>query len=435
MWSLCLLAALQAEGPPPPPAQAAQASWDAWLHGSLSVRYRHRETHGAQDSDLYQLLQLRAGDPDVDALSASASVRFAEDLDRPSTTPGYHPFDSLDDTYGTRTARLYTAYVDVHPEGWILRARGGRQILEELPEAVPMDGGLVRVDPAESVELAVFAGVPVNLFESSPEGDLMYGGWAGLRPWSRGWIRAEYLHLEDENLFGIFDDDLLGASFEQGAGVFLFSGRHTWLEREGREAVARLSAAPAELGFVLDLRARYAYERQQALSFAIDPYATFLFDVEPHVDLSARASQAVGRHLVVDGSITERRFVRGGQEGTYNHEFTRWSVAPRVDGWPWERLSMAASVDFWESTRDDFWTAGGDVAVRLHQAVIASLGSSYALYAVDALTGEERERVRTIYLSLRWTLTSSTRLDVRFTREENELGQWRVLEMGIRHAF
>jgi hypothetical protein len=432
MWILCLV--LQAEGPLAPPSARTAQDLD-WLRGSIQVRYRHRETHGAEDSDLYQFLQLRAGDPDVDVLSASASVRFAEDLDRPSTAPGYHPFDSLDDTYGTRTARLYTAYVDVHPEGWILRARGGRQILEELPEAVPMDGGLVRFDPAESVELAVFAGVPVNLFESSPEGDLMYGGWAGLRPWPRGWIRAEVLHLEDENLFGIFDDDLLGASIEQGAGVFLFSGRHTWVEREGREAVARLSAAPAELGFVLDLRARYAYERQQALSFALDPYATFLFELEPHLDLSARASQAVGRHLTVDGSITERRLVRGGQEGTYNHEFTRWSVAPRLDGWPWDALSVSTSFDFWESTRDDFWTAGGDLSARLYPGFIAGIGTGYALYVVDALTGEERERVRTIYLSLRWALTSSTRLDVRFTREENELGQWRVLEMGIRHAF
>ena len=422
MFILCFLL-LQAEAPAPP---LNQEIWAPWLHGSLSVRYRHRRTSDAEDSDLYQVLQLRA---EGDVVSAALSVRFAEDLDRPSTTPGYHPFDSLDDTYGTRTARLYTAYVDVRTAGLLIR--GGRQILEELPEALPFDGGLLRA-ATEDVEAAVFAGIPVNLFESSPEGDLTYGGWAGVRPWRRAQVRAEYLHLEDENVFGMFDDDLLGATFEQGSGPFLFSGRHTWLEGEGRDAVARLSAAFRDIGFLFNVRARYAYERQQALSFAIDPFATFLFEVEPHLDLTARASQAIGRHLVVDASATERRFVRGGQEGTYNHEFTRWSVGPRLT---FEGLSFAAALDFWDSTQDEFWTSTGDVAWEFHPGLVAAVGSGYALYVVDVLTGEERERVRTYSASLRWTLEAATRLDLRFTLEENELGSWRVLEVGIRHAF
>lgn len=424
MWIAILIALSQAEAPPPPPAVIEP--WAAWLHGSLSVRYRHRRTSDAEDSDLYQFLQLRAESGPV---SAALSVRFAEDLDRPSTAPGYHPFDSLDDTYGSQTARLYTAYADVHLDP--IRVRVGRQILEELPEALPFDGGLLRAG-SEDVDVAVFAGVPVNLFESSSDGDLTYGGWAGYRPWRRGLLRADYLHLEDENLFGIFDDDLIGATFEQGLGSFMISGRQTWLEGEGREAVARVSGAFPELGFIFDVRARYAYERQQALSFALDPFATFMFEVEPHIDLTVRGSQAVGRHLVLDASVTERRFVRGGQEGTYNHEFTRWSVGPRA---AFGGFSVSASLDLWDSTQDEFWTTAGDVAWELHPGIVAAVGSGYALYVVDVLTGEERERVRTYTASLRWTLEAATRLDLRFTLEENELGSWRVLEMGIRHAF
>lgn len=423
MW-IALVAALQAEAPPPPPP-AAEA-WTAWLKGSLSVRYRHRRTGDAEDSDLYQVLQLRA---EGERVAAALSVRFAEDLDRPSDTPGYHPFDSLDDTYGPRTTRLYTAYVDVRFDG--LQLRGGRQILDELPEALPFDGGSVRAG-TETVELAAFGGVPVNLFESSPENDLTYGGWAGLRPWRRAFLRAEYIHLEDENLFGIFDDDLIGASFEQGLGAFLFSGRHTWLEREGREAVVRLSGFLPEAGFLFDFRARYAYERQQAMSFALDPFATFMFDVEPHFDLTLRASQAFGPHWTLDASVTERRFVRDGQETAYNHEFTRWSLGPRA---AFGAVSFSASADYWDSTQDEFWTAAGDVAWEFHPGLAAALSSGYALYVIDVVTGEERERVRTYAASLRWALDAATRLDLRFTLEENELGSWRVLDLGIRHAF
>jgi hypothetical protein len=406
------------------------------LKGSLAVRYRFRETKGVEDNDLYQFLQLRWGDPELDPVSASLSVRFAEDLDRPESSAGFHPFASLDATYShSATGRLYTAYVDVHPEDWGLRLRAGRLVVDDLPEMLPLDGALLRTSNLDLLDAAIFAGLPVNLFESSPEGDLAYGGWAGVAPWARGRLRAEYLHLEDETVFGAFDDDLIGAAFEQGAGAFLLGARHTWLEGEGREATLRLSGAFPDLGLALDLRTRYAYERQQALSYALDPYATFLFDVEPYLELGARLSQALGRHVGVDAGLLERRLVRGGEEGAYNHEFTRWTLAPRVDAWPWEALSVSASVDFWESTRDDFWTAGGDATLRLHPRVSVGAATSYALYMIDALSGEERERVRTFSGLLRWTLDDGTRIDLRFTHEENELGTWRVLEVGVRHAF
>lgn len=423
MWML-LAGLLQAEAPPLPPPDSPALAWTSWIRGSLHARYRHRWTGDEDDSDLYQFLQLSAGDPVKDPVSAAFSARFAEDLDRENG-----PFASLDDTYEHSTARVYTAYVDVRHEALHLRA--GRQVLDGLPEMLPFDG-LRLLAATEDVELALFGGLPVNLFESSTDGDLTYGGWAAFRPWTRARLRAEYLHLEDENLFGAFDDDLIGATLEQGWGPLLFTGRHTWLEREGREAVGLLSGASPEIGFLFDLRVRYAYERQQALSYAIDPFATFMMDVEPHVDLSARVSQALGRGLTVDAAVVERRFVRDGAETVYNHEFTRWSLAPRLD---LETLSLVAVADYWNSTADDFWTAGGELAWRVEPGVVWSVGTSYALYTIDLLSGEERERVRTYSTTLRWAWTAATRLDLRFTLEENDLGTWRALDVGIRHAF
>jgi hypothetical protein len=420
-----LLALLLQEAPPPPPPDPSSSAWTSWVRGSLHARYRHRWTGDDDDSDLYQFLQLSAGDPLKDPVSAAFSARFAEDLDRENG-----PFASLDDTYDHHaTARVYTAYVDVRHDA--LRVRAGRQFLDELPEMLPLDG--LRVLAAtEEVEFALFAGLPVNLFESSTDGDLAYGGWAAVRPWARARLRAEYLHLDDENLFGDFDDDLIGATLEQGWGPLLFSGRHTWLEDKGREAVAFLSGALPELGFLFDLRVRYAYERQQALSYALDPFATFMMAVEPHVDVSARVSQALGHGLAVDASVVERRFVRDGDETTYNHEFTRWSLAPRLD---LEAVTLVAVADYWNSTADDFWTAGGEIAWRVEPGVVLSAGTSYALYTIDLLSGEERERVRTYSTSLRWAWTAATRFDLRFTIEENDFGTWRALDVGVRHAF
>jgi hypothetical protein len=131
----------------------------------------------------------------------------------------------------------------------------------------------------------------------------------------------------------------------------------------------------------------------------------------------------------------DRRLVRDGEEGPYNHEFTRLGAAPRLDGWPWSGLSVAAPVDWWDSTKDDFWTAGVDVALRVHAAVTLGGGSAYALYVVDALTGEERERVRSFYASARWKLTGATTLNLRFSVEENDVETYRAFEAGVTHAF
>jgi hypothetical protein len=440
MLAFAFLALAQAEGPaqekgeallPPEPVPFLRA-----IHGTLGMRYRYRHVDDQYDSDLYEYLNVGIGDPEKDLLSASASARFAQDLDGDRRQDGYNAFDSLDDTYHhAATTRLYTAYVDVNRPLPGVRLRGGRQVLEEFPEMLPIDGGLLRLDLFEAVDVGTFAGVQVNLFESSPEDDLAYGGWIGWRPWARGRLRVDYLHLDEENPFGTFDDDQVGFAFEQGLGPFFFLARHTILEDLPRETRAKLSGTFQEIGLLVDLQATYLYEALSELSYPIDPFTAVLFELEPYYLLAGRVSQAIGPHLAVDLSLADRSIAHEGEEGPYNHEFTRWTVAPRLDGWPWGPLSISGSFDRWDSTGDDFWTAGGDVAVRIDPAVQLGIGSAYALYVIDAFTGEEKERVRTVYASLRWKVNPQTALDARFTVEDNEFGDFRLLDVGVRHVF
>jgi hypothetical protein len=432
---LVCLAVLQE--PPASPLMDPRAEAPPWLerlHGSTSVRYRARWVSNQSDADLFEYLSLSYGDPALDAITASASARFAEDLDGHQGADGYTAFDSLDDSYHhAATSRLYTAYVDFNglPS---LRLRGGRQVLDELPEALPLDGGSVRWE-GEGLSASVFGGVPVNLFESSPRGDATYGGWLGLSPWSRSLLRLEYLHLKDENAFGLFDDDLVGVTAEQGVGAWLVHARHTLLEGESRQTTARLTGSFPDAGLVLDGQADVLYERQQALSYPLDPYSVFLIDLQPYVQYSARASKSIGTAFALDVSGTRRDLVKEEDGNAYNHEFTRWNVTARLDRWPWEDLSLAVPVDFWQSTGDDFWTAGADVAWHAHRSITIGAGTAYALYTLDAFTGEERDHVRCIYGMLRWKLQSGTVLDVRYVAEENDIDLFRTVEVGVRHAF
>ena len=182
-------------------------------------------------------------------------------------------------------------------------------------------------------------------------------------------------------------------------------------------------------------QATYLFARQEALSYAIDPFALFLLELEPYVQWTVRASQAVGKSFGIDLSVSERRLVRGAEDGTYNHEFVHATVAPRLEGWPFPELSIALSGDYWRSGGSDYWTAGGDVSLKLHPLITIAGGTAYALYTLDSLTGEERERVRSVYASLRWKIPPASLLEVRLSREDTALDTYHGLEVGVRHGF
>lgn len=297
-----------------------------------------------------------------------------------------------------------------------------------------MDGALARYQLHARVAATVFGGIPVNLFEPSPSGDAMYGASVEWVPDSarRGRYRVEYLHIRDENVFGLHKDDLVGFSVDDTLGPIAAYARYTLLEGESRDLVGRLTAPVPDAEFLFQLQATYVFHRIDALSYPLDPYASFLMELQPYLDVSVRASKAFGGAVSLDAAFTSRKLVRNGVETTYNHEFNRVEISPQVR---LDDVSFRVSADFWNSTDDDFWTVSGDVSWSVHRDILLSAGSSYALYSIDAFTGEEHDRVRTYYLGLRWTVSRGSAIDARFMLEDSAVGTFRVLEFGFRHAF
>jgi hypothetical protein len=435
-----IVSAMLAQGPPeqaaPGPATpAAQASVLDELHGSLDLRYRTRWTSDASDAYLFEFLTSSYGNPEKDLVSFSTSARFNQDLVGLTNVQGFYPFQTLETTYRSRATQwLYTAYMDLSRPLPGLYVRAGRQVVENLPEAVPMDGGSVWFKATDAVTMGGFGGVPVNLFESSPHGDVMGGGWLEVVPWLRGKGHVEYLHIEDENVFGNFKNDLAAVSFEERFGSFLAYARYANLDGRSRDVSGRLTGSFPDLWLIASVQATYQFETVKALSYAIDPYATFMTSVEPYFDLTLRASWVWGV-FGVDGTFTTRELVRGATEETYNHAFTHWQIAPHLDGWPIKSVSVTLTGDFWESKGLRYGTAGGDLSWRVHREITLSAGTSYALYSVDALTGEEHDRVRIFYGMLQWKLDPLSSIDLRFTYEENDVDRFRTIELGARRAF
>jgi hypothetical protein len=410
--------------------------WTEQVHGRLRLLNRSRWTSGDSDSDLFSSLAVWAGNPETDLFSASATGRLNQDWDGNRHDDDFYAFDSLSDSYTkATTGQLYTAYVDLtnpHPG---LRIRAGRQILEELPEAIPMDGARASMEASREVTVAAFGGRPVNYFESSTMGDWMFGGWVEARPWVRGKARLEYLHLEDENTFGLFRDDLIGLSVEHGEGPWLLFSRMTVLESDARDIVLRATGGEPDHGLTLDVRLYYLFEQQQALSYALDGYVVFLVPIEPYYQLTVNASQDIGTNFGVDATAAIRQLENPSDEAPYNHEFSRWSLTGRSRDWPSKGWSFSVTGDLWQTSDDDFWTMSGGLTWQASEDVRADLSSAYTLYMIDAVTGEERERVRLLSLGVRWKVNADLFADGRFTAEDNDIDDFYTFDAGIRYAF
>ncbi len=402
------------------------------------MRYRYRSTSTESDSDLYEVLSFSYGNATKDPIIAVLTARLAEDLDSNRNVQGYYPFSSVEDSYHhSATQQLYTAYLEVPALLEGVSVRGGRQYLEDIPEGVLMDGGSLKIRSGTLLSLSLYGGLPANLYESASSGDAMYGAAAeaSLEGVVRGRYRVEYLHLRDENAYGLHEDDLLGLSMDESAGAFGFYARYTMLEWESRDLVGRLTASLPEEGIQIQFQAIYVFQRIEVHSYALDPFASFMMAMEPYVDLTARASKSFGSDFSVDGSVTARQLTRNATESTYNHEFFRANIAPRLTNWPLQDVSISAGADYWNSTADDFWTAAGDISWAIRKDLSLSAGSSYALYSIDAFSGDERERVRTYSVMLKWKFAASTTLDARYVLEDSDLDRFHILDIGVRHAF
>ncbi|MBI5362550.1 MAG: hypothetical protein HZA53_05175, partial [Planctomycetes bacterium] len=178
-----------------------------WIEGWTSLRFRSRWTDDEDDHDAYSILALDYGVARHSELTAHVMGRVAADLDGREAAGSV--FGSLEDHHdGAVTAELYHAWIDWAPKDGTLAVRAGRQIDARTPEFLHLDGITLRTRPAgaRAVELGLYGGVPVRLYESSSSGDRAFGTWAEARPWKGARARVDWMHIEDDVLLGEFRD-------------------------------------------------------------------------------------------------------------------------------------------------------------------------------------------------------------------------------------
>lgn len=426
---LCALGALNA------PAEA-QATPSDPASGRLVTRYRARFTDDESDHDVYQTLDVLLADPEGH-WSGALLARATWDVD--GTDPD-SDFYSLADTYEHRLeGQLYHAYVDLaQPELALLRL--GRQTLYETPVTLVFDGLRADLAPRGRARLnaGVFAGIGEHPYESSADGDAVLGGFAALRPWDGAELRLDWMHLEDERLGTEHEDDLLGLVLGTELGGRT-SARRSQLETrftslEGDARDLRVSADHLDPGRGFSLQASY-YEllrTQQDLAAPLDPFTDTLFELFPYAQATFSASKDWRSFALLAGTDV-RRVEDEDDVGEYNRDFERYWLTGSLA----EVLTLAVTLtgEVWRSDGNDYETWGATLARALDGGFDLALGSYFALYEYDLLSAEERDRVRTTYLDLRWKRSRAHAWRLRYEYEHDEIDDFQEVRLDYEWSF
>lgn len=420
----------------PPEAQSApeKAPAPRMVTGQLLSRYRGRFTGGDSDHDLYETVDLTLADPE-ERWSGSLLARAAFDADgRDGGDP--RTFDVLD-TYSRFAPQLFHVYLDVNT-GPRARLRLGRQSLYQTPLTVVLDGLSAELLPRGERRLALgaFAGIGEHLYESSSDGDTVLGGFGSLRAWEGAELRADWMHLADARLGIEHEDDLYGLALSQDVArartITRLEARFTSLEGNGRDLRLLASHVDAPGRWSLQGSVYQLLQAQRALAAPLDPFSDTLFELFPYAQLGLSLSKD-WEHLALLSGTDLRRVSDPGDEGTHNREFERYFLTGTLpDALP---VSVSLTGELWRATDTDLETWGAAVQREFDGGWNVTLGSHFALYEYDHLSGQERDHVRSTYLDLRWRTDTARRWTLRCEFERNEVDDFQTLELDYAWGF
>jgi hypothetical protein len=374
------------------------------VDGSLTTRYIGRWSGGDHDQDIYSLLSATIGDPDHDPYSGYILGRVSKDLDGNSGGET-SPFFSLEDTYDNSVnGHLYEAYVDFHDTGLDLM-RVGRQTTIETPAYARFDGASLETKPDgnDKRQFGVYGGQTTHEFESSPQGDSVYGAYVTNRMWKGGRTRIDYMHLDDEQQLGTENNDLWAAQVQQQFGRDLnIKGGYSLLENSPREFDTRATWAPPESGWLVQTSYYALLQTEGVLAEELDPFTSSLQQYFPYSLSRLLVSKTFDEGYSVEGGADLRRVDDTGDQGEFNRDYDRYHLTGTIDDWCLPGLALALTGDYWTSDGSDTNSWGLDLTREVSETLRASFGSYYQLYKNDFLLDQERDDVRTFYATIRY---------------------------------
>ena len=273
--------------------------------GTYYTRYRFRKSGDESDQDMYQFLSMDLGDKERHVATGHLDARWSADLDGKRSGLRADVFSGILDTYDSAvTGRLYSAYADFHKVPGVEFLRAGRQFNYDTPEIVQFDGLRLDTQPwfgAHEAQFSFYGGLPVHLYEHTPDGDALAGFAAEGRPCKSLRLRLDYIHVDD-NLSGeradtvtVVDKDLIlrnGTLHNDLVSLSLWQtfrkpdvrvqGRFSVLDGEPRDGLAQVTYNKQDSRLQVSATYRVWFERQPRLATEFDMFFDTLRGQEPY---------------------------------------------------------------------------------------------------------------------------------------------------------
>lgn len=426
--------------------------WLSRLSGSLRFEYKSRWTPDESDQDIFSSLSLNYGDSAEDGFSFSVFGSFSGDLDGRSRSPAnasdstlFHVRDTFSDNFH---GELFRAYLQWNQVVGIERVRVGRQeLLTTLPAW--FDGGSIRLDPLNRTSLLFYGGVPVNLYESSTDGDSILG--VQLRSTPLRWdflgettIAAEYQRYVDDNRdFGEHRDDLVSfRTWQQVAEYGEVEGAILLLEGHVSDWSVAARGRLEELGISFDGHYKKHPLTTRDHSDRYTEYFAVLGALERFEEYGLRVHKGLAERFGVEAGFRSKRLLDGTEENRSNSDFTRYFWGFDAQDYPLPGVSGSVFADLWKSSGNDEFFVGFDVDWKVTDRVRLRGGSSYSEFKYDTddlgnliSLGSRRDRVRDLFFGVRYDVSARLRVRVRYAVERSEIDTVNTLSVVLVQDF
>jgi hypothetical protein len=419
------------------------------LGGELLTRYRFRKSGDETDQDIYGYFTFDGESParGAPAWRASPLFRFTVqgtyqvDIDS-FRAPGdaasgdFFPFLDISNTFGDRAyGLLHAAYIESSQLIPFEAIRLGRQTIYR-DTSILFDGAFVRTRACHGISLNAYGGVPAHLYESSARGDALGGGGIELEPVRNLRLGGDYLYVRDDRKDFADAEDNLWRIFGQYRFLraWALRGSASWNGRRDRRQTVELRYQSEKLGLFAAFR---ALRQNGIVEFETSEFSPFVIvqgSYAPFLQYQLDLTKELHEKLSLGGGFMLRELENAADEGLYNREFRNGYLALNgVDLW----AGMKASVrgDLWASTADDIGSVGFELEQGIGEALRLRAGTSYALYRIDLLTGEERNRDRLYYAEARWRAGENVDLEVEYRYERDSATEYHTAIGSIRLCF
>jgi hypothetical protein len=310
------------------------------------------------------------------------------------------------------------------------------------------DGIAIDSRPLNVLNLSVFGGRAVNLFEiKNDEGtDLLGGAGIDIIPFANMSVSVDFLAVSDKRSY--FDqqdthDRFLAYTLRQRFGQNVQSlVKYRTLNGESRDVNIRFLGSVPASATQLGVSYQRQFETQKEQSTVLSPYTDVLGPSAPYQSVDLRFRRAFGTRFALDLGYFHRDLLRSADSSSYNREFSRTTAGIEIGDILVRDLSCTITGDLWDSEQQQFSSVGADISYSFGRARSrgrVSIGTYYSLYKYDTEllnNSEDRQQVRTYYVSTKVPLPFQTTLRLSYEYEQDPGEEtFTTMKAGLRYDF